>query len=264
MRTHWTLLGVCMTGLAIQAQTFMPTRVIEEPELREADIMWSKRVWSLMDLRQKMNHPWLYPLQPSPDRYSLFQILKKALEEKWVTPYRDDAFIEPMSHQFALNIGSRTDTMMIPEPNPPYREIPKVIEEPLDISTIQFFRIREEWVFDKQRSTLRYFPEAICPVRQVMDPSTGELLGYQDMFWIDFKQLRPYLFEFPFYNTQNSKSTITYAQAFQIRYFQSIIYKEDNVYDRHLASVHKGVEAILAGEGIRENIRTFESDLWER
>jgi gliding motility associated protien GldN len=264
MRMQWTLLGVSLAGMALQAQTFMPTRVIEEPELREADIMWSKRVWSLIDLRQKMNHPWLYPIQPSPGRYSLFQILKKALEDQKVTPYRDDAFMEPMSHQAALALGSRTDTVMIPEPNPPYRDRPQVIHQPLDVSTILFFRIREEWIFDKQRSTLRYFPEAICPVRQVMDPSTGELVGYQDMFWIDFKQLRPFLFEFPFYNTQNSKSTITFAQAFQIRYYQSIIYKEDNVYDRALASVHKGVDAILAGEGIREHIRTFESDLWER
>lgn len=225
--------------------------------------MWSKMVWSLIDLRQKMNHPYYYPLETKKDRYSLLQILKKGLEEKVLTPYKDDAFMLAMTHEEALKIGAKEDTVWVPEPEPPYNLKPAYVKEELDPSTVLFYRIREQWVFDKQRSTLRYFPEAICPVRQVIDPVSGELRGYQDMFWIDFKELRPYLNNFPFYNTQNSKSTISYAHAFQIRYFQSIIYMEDNVRDEPIHSVHLGIEAILAGENIKENIRKFESDLWE-
>jgi hypothetical protein len=34
------------------------------PEVRKADIMWSKRIWRELDMRQKMNQPFYYPLEP--------------------------------------------------------------------------------------------------------------------------------------------------------------------------------------------------------
>ncbi|XOV67186.1 MAG: gliding motility protein GldN [Fluviicola sp.] len=41
----------------------IPTkRVVPYEPVREADVVWSKRVWSFIDLRQKINHPLFYPL----------------------------------------------------------------------------------------------------------------------------------------------------------------------------------------------------------
>ena len=41
----------------------IPTkRLISYEPVREADVVWSKRVWSFIDLRQKINHPLYYPL----------------------------------------------------------------------------------------------------------------------------------------------------------------------------------------------------------
>ena len=48
-------------------------RAISYTSLREADVMWSKRVWRMIDLKQKINHPLYYPTEIIGDRKSLFQ-----------------------------------------------------------------------------------------------------------------------------------------------------------------------------------------------
>ncbi len=41
----------------------IPTkRLVPYPHVREADVMWSKRVWRALDMREKLNHPIYYPL----------------------------------------------------------------------------------------------------------------------------------------------------------------------------------------------------------
>lgn len=48
-------------GLYLPAN--IPTKRLPQYEsVREADIVWSKRVWSFIDLRQKINHPLYYPM----------------------------------------------------------------------------------------------------------------------------------------------------------------------------------------------------------
>jgi len=53
-------------------------RAIPYPHLREADVMWSKRVWRVIDLREKINHPLYYPDEKILDRKSLFDVIKDA------------------------------------------------------------------------------------------------------------------------------------------------------------------------------------------
>ena len=56
--------------------------VIKQPHLREADVMWSNKIWRMLDLRQKINHPFYYPQdegsQSTVDRENLFRCLYNA------------------------------------------------------------------------------------------------------------------------------------------------------------------------------------------
>ncbi|MFB0923850.1 MAG: hypothetical protein QMB65_00990 [Vicingaceae bacterium] len=61
-----------------------PTRrVVPYTHVREADVMWHRRVWRTIDLREKINHPLYYPIQKIEDRKSLFDVIKDAIFEVW-------------------------------------------------------------------------------------------------------------------------------------------------------------------------------------
>ena len=73
----------------VYIQEHIPTkRVVSYAHLREADVMWAKRVWRVIDLKEKMNHKLYYPLTPQNDRISLFDVIKYgALTEGSLTVY---------------------------------------------------------------------------------------------------------------------------------------------------------------------------------
>lgn len=67
----------------------IPTKkVIPYAHLREADYVWSKMVWRTIDLREKMNFPLYYPLEPMNDRWSLFHILVSGIMSGNLTGYK--------------------------------------------------------------------------------------------------------------------------------------------------------------------------------
>ncbi|MGB1031611.1 MAG: hypothetical protein ACPGWM_03305, partial [Flavobacteriales bacterium] len=54
-------------------------RVVPYPHLRQADVMYAERMWQIIDLREKINHPLYFPLEEIADRKSLFDVIKHAL-----------------------------------------------------------------------------------------------------------------------------------------------------------------------------------------
>ncbi|MFN9324264.1 MAG: hypothetical protein ACK6A5_02620, partial [Flavobacteriales bacterium] len=75
--------GLCAAPTAV-AQTVLDgayikehtktKRVVPYTHIREADVMWARRVWRTIDLREKMNHPLYYPTEAINDRKSLFDV----------------------------------------------------------------------------------------------------------------------------------------------------------------------------------------------
>ena len=59
---------------------------IAYPHVREADIMWSKVVWRIVDLREKINQPLYFPTQPIGGRMSLTDLLLVGVT--WENPSR--------------------------------------------------------------------------------------------------------------------------------------------------------------------------------
>ncbi len=236
------------------------------PSLREADVMWSKRTWRVLDLREKLNHPIYYPIEPQICLMSLFDVLKCAiLEDSLIAfgnPAFDDEFRMPMTKDEVKKILVSWDsTNMIEDVNLPGTYISSPIKKEITSANIHRYWIKEDWFFDKQRSVLEARITGICPLAEKLSED-GELVGYKPLFWIYFPEARNYLVKAAVFNRHNDEERMNYDELFMKRMFSSYVYKESNVYDRSIAEYKTGLDALLESEKIKEGIFLWEDNLW--
>jgi gliding motility associated protien GldN len=100
------------------------------PPLRKADIMWSKRIWRVIDMREKINQPFYYPLEPHNGWRSFMQIIMDALKEGSITAYDisgTDEFLVPLTYQAVITRQIDTFHTILNRSYPPYDEYDTVI-----------------------------------------------------------------------------------------------------------------------------------------
>lgn len=242
-------------------------RVVPCPHIREADVLWHKRVWRTIDLREKLNHVLYYPIEPIIDRKNLFQVIKDALLlEGGLTAYdvgvvgEDDEFKKPLSVGELNNIFLRVDTNWTEDINTG-EMVPVVRPIELESADIRQYRIKEDWIFDKQRGEIDVRIIGLAPMREIRGDD-GEVRGYSPVFWLYYPECRYVFANHECFNSHNDGQRISFESVFMKRMFSSMITKVSNVYDRPTNSHLTGIEALLEGEAIKQELFEFEHDLW--
>ncbi|MBE7443619.1 MAG: gliding motility protein GldN, partial [Flavobacteriales bacterium] len=124
------------------------------------------------------------------------------------------------------------------------------------------YRIKEDWFFDRERSIMDVRIIGLAPVRDNIDPNSGESKGKLVMFWIYFPEARYVFANYDVFNRQNEAEKRTYEDIFWKRMFSSYIYKRSNVYDRNNRMYLKGLDLILESDNIKEDMFNMEHDMW--
>ena len=236
-------------------------KVIPYTHLREADVMWSKRIWRVIDLREKINHPLFFPIEEINNRRSMIRVIQEGIKEGTITAYDsgDDEFKLAMTKAEAeAKMSPPPDTL--PVENPETGEIEnKVIVNEFNPEKVKLVRIKEDWFFDKQKSVLECRILGICPMYEDDNPEKPA----KPLFWVYFPEARYTFVNAEVYNRGNDSERRTLEDIFWKRMFGSYIRKEQNVYDRRIDEYATGIEALLESDRIKEEIFLLEHDLWE-
>ncbi|NLR79228.1 gliding motility protein GldN [Chitinophaga eiseniae] len=234
--------------------------------IREDDRFWEKRVWQVIDIREKINLPFQYNVEDESGVNQLFiNILLEAIKNKEVEAFSaiDDRFttIMPYSEiQTKLSGEERTVRSIDPVTG---EEKMVTTRDDFDPRTIKQYKIKEVWVFDKEASALKVRILGIAPMVSRINED-GSIRASIPLFWVYYPDCRGVLAKHDVYNQNNDAATISWEDLFEMRFFGSYIVKENNTYNREIKDYIKdGVMRLLEGQAIKDRIFNKEQDLWQ-
>jgi len=243
-------------------QNSQERKVIPYTYLREADMMWSRRIWRKVDMREKINHVFYYPDQRIQGRKSMMQLIYDGItQDGTITAYADDNegdFTDVLTKSDVESRLNKIDTLQVENPDGTIET--KIVPSKFDPSKVKEFKIKEDWFFDKQRSIMECRIIGIAPI---IEEEKGGELRKTTMFWIYFPEARIIFANAEIFNRQNDAERRTYEDVFWKRQFNSYIYKENNVYDRKITEYRQGMDELLEAERAKNDMFNFEHDMWE-
>ena len=266
--------SLVMDGIYVREA--VPQRVpVPYPHLREADMMYTKRVWRIIDLREKINLPLYYPITRMQDRISFLQRLVDAIKYNEISAYdpiADDEFTTLLSYNQVLQNMDALDKTKTQQSLNTGLDTTVTVKGEIRWGEIKELLVKEEWFFDKQHSTMQVRIIGICPIRHFYrtlqtggEEEVGGELQRQRLFWIDFREARKVLANTAIFNGFNDAQRITFDDLFYKRRFNSYITQESNVYDNRRIQeyTYGGIPNIQESDRIKNDLFTFEHDLWE-
>jgi gliding motility associated protien GldN len=248
---------------------------LEYGYIDDRDILWSKVVWEYIDLNERINLPMYYPIDTSSvtmDRRSLFDTLLRGIKKGEISEVYDDSYFTSKMSKAEIN-GKlfRVDTTDagFDELNAGNPNIEEYIDKiNLTSQDIEGFKIKGLWYFDKRQGELKYRLLALAPIApdvQVMGREDLDITEQLPLFWVWFPDARNVLHSMKVFNQKNSAYPISFDHLLNARRFNSIIYKEENIYgDREISNYVKGnaLFQVIESNKMKDEIRNKELDMW--
>jgi gliding motility associated protien GldN len=283
-RVAFLLMGLAMLAVAPQKITaqdiltevytreHIPNKApVPYAYLREADVMWAKDIYRIIDLKQKQNLPLYYPKNPINDRYNLVQLILWGIDNEGIRAFSStdphNEFTIPLDRtqiDEVFGAGNQTIKRLDMEGN----LIDTTIINERKTDEVKQILVKEKWFFDKNHSVMSVRIVGLCPIRvfnQLDDQGMPtEAIFKRKTVWVYFPELRPLFARHEMFNENNDAQRISFDDFFIQRRFNSYIYAESNVYqNRVIIEYSMGLDALLEADRIKQYLFETEHDLWE-
>jgi gliding motility associated protien GldN len=251
------------------------------PAVKQNDVIWSRTIWREIDLREKRNQALYFPTEPQGAYRSLGQVILDAIDlnnpdnENALPVYTDENcnIRRPRSEINTVLANTRKIIKYDPETGEPIGE--EDVVEAFTAAQIMYYRLKEVWFFDKNRGELSVRILEIEPFVEYEKDATGmiddddnvtSLKSKRRLGYIRYDELRPFLAKQLYFTSKNTALQLTFDDVLTWkRYFSSYIIAESNDQDnREIQDYMKNPrDHRLESERIMNQIRTYESELWE-
>ena len=235
-----------------------------------ADILTKKRLWRLIDLKEKQNKPFFS------HKKEMTRFIIEGVEAGLLTPYSDEDFANPVTKEEFFDklklpeagdlsagdkaLGFTDDDDWGDDKAPKKGEVAEYFL-PTEITLLE---LMEDVIFDKVRSRLVHDIQSIKLIIPADKFATGlrkeiGIFKYKDLAAYFDKQ------EIQWINVNNSAGHIPMTAAFELRLFSSIPVKLENPDDHTLADIYNKTPkaAALAAKTLEEKLLEEEYFLWE-
>jgi gliding motility associated protien GldN len=233
---------------------------------READVIFAKRVWREIDLREKMNQYLASPKQ------RLIDVLIAAVQNRDVVAYdptstkedpSGDAFSKRLTVAQALHRLADSNVVDIIDKKTGEKTASKVVAGEFNPDDIVKFRLKEDWLYDKQRGIFEPRIVGIAPLIKIKIAGSVTNNEYQPAFWIYFPEARSILATKEAVNRSSDAAALSFDDVFMKRLFTSYIIKQSNDRDERIRDYTQGIDKLYEGERQKLNLKGWELGLWQ-
>ncbi len=261
---------------------------------RADDIVWSRVVYRIIDMRYKQNYQLYNPVRyDDPEYRNLFKVIvdgiidglpvyqkaqdniKPRITDQYRMPkaeipplflnddpmedYSDDVnhYNIASSDYMLMHYDSITNKMSFH-----FYPYEKFVKNQLK------YMIQEIVFFDKHTSRLHSKIIAIAPMQsdKIVSDSTNVMGALQEsiLFWLSFDELRPYLAKQYIIPQSNDINRITFDEFFAKKLYASYLIGDSNMYDRMFLNYAKTEQEVKREQQrVFDELLNFEQDLWE-
>jgi gliding motility associated protien GldN len=240
--------------------------------IREDDAVYTQRVWSVIDTREKMNLPFRNPREDENGSQLFFVILYKSVTEGGVKPIEDERFKKPISKErFLKDYTGGYDTVPVHGDldNPDLITKYEIRPNEFPVDSVYKFMLKEDYIFDKESSKLVRRIIGIAPMMPPMVKGKMiEGIGNEAFpkFWLYYDDIRAFLAKYRVFNPKNFNAVITWDDLFQAHLYSSYIVKstKDNPKDLWMKDyINDPLFRLLEGDKIKTAIFDYEQNMWQ-
>jgi gliding motility associated protien GldN len=246
---------------------YVPKKAYVAPwqNIRANDVLYKKRVWRLIDTRQKQNMPFRYDGDENTGGGTFIEILLHGIKKGDLVAYSavNDRFTSVLTDADIQSklAGEKITTTVI---NPTTGEEETVeTQKEFSPSDVTKFMIKEDVIFDRNvgREVRRII--GLAPIFDKKNED-GTFRASFPLFWIYYPNSRTYLAKYDVYSAENDMFRMNWDDLFERRAFSSYITKTsiNNPEQDDIMNYKNNLDRLYESNRSNEYLFNKEHDLW--